>query len=183
MGRKSYSVDLLNDFVIDNLSPYAWAEHWWRTESDKYGRFHFCLLLEPNLYARDYVLDDSYYKSGAMVSKTPSANSIIGTYELPEPNYFQTYGIYMEMWNGSSITTNGIAIDNDKGKKFKYHTHLAKNVITALDMLVGIAEPKISSAKEVFGEADVEGQRDAWKKVISYSTDIDKVNREEWSFI
>tara|TARA_Y100001963_G_scaffold23871_1_gene31800 strand:- start:601 stop:1137 length:537 start_codon:yes stop_codon:yes gene_type:complete len=178
MGRKSYSVDLLNDFVIDNLTPYSWAEHWWRTEADKIGRFRFCMLLEPN----DYEHTVSYSDLREHISH-PSSNTILNSYVLPEPEYFHTYGISLEMWNGSAITTNGLCLDKDKSKKFKYHTHLAKNVLIALEMLHGIVEPKISSVKEVFGDDIQEGQRDAWKKVISYSTDIDQVKREEWSFI
>ena len=176
MGRKSYSVDVLNEFVIDNLTPYAWAHHWWKTEPDKSGRFDFCMMLEPNDYHHSISVNQNHISH-------PSSNSLLSCDVLPDPKYFQTYGISISMWNGSACTKNGIPLNADKSQKFKYHTHLAKSVITALDMLVGIAEPKISSVQEVFGEVNLEGQRDAWKKVICYSSDIDKSNRDEWSFV
>ena len=88
------------------------------------------------------------------------------------------------MWNGNACTKNGIPLNADKSQKFKYHTHLAKSVMTSLEMLGDIAEPKITSPKEVFGEDEsVMGQRDGWKKVICYSSDIDKVNRDQWAFV
>jgi len=177
MGRKSYSVDLLNDFVIDNLIPYAWADHYWRTEADRHnGMFYFCMLLEPNQY--EHTLTDEFRGISH-----PSSNTILTSYVLPDPSYFRTYGICIAMWNGSAITNSGVPIDCDKSGKFNYKKHLAKSVLTSLEMMGDLVTPKVTCVDEVFGSVNTATQNNGWKKVISYSTDIDKVKRDEWSFI
>ena len=47
MGRKSFSVDLVNEFVMDNFRPYAWANLWEETEPDELGVFSFLMVVSP----------------------------------------------------------------------------------------------------------------------------------------
>ena len=74
MGRKSFAVDLINNFVIDNFTPYAWTNLFEVTEPDTRGLFNFVMSVRPNDYHRNYI---------------HSTNAL----DLPQVEYYGSYVI------------------------------------------------------------------------------------------
>jgi len=52
MGRKSFTVELINQFVIDNFTPHAWCKDWEISNPDFRGLYYFRMVALPNDYDR-----------------------------------------------------------------------------------------------------------------------------------
>ena len=169
MGRKLFSADLINSFVVENFRPYAWSNLWEVTDPEepiflenigkKIGLFYFRFCIRPNDYER---------------KDLRSTNSSV----LPAVEITTPYTITIPMLKGNSITKNNIELDKDAKVKWTYVQHLARNVIKTLDQMDTIAESRITSNKQVFGE-EKSKETDGWSRVRSYeNNDL----RNEWTF-
>lgn len=171
MGRKCLSVDVLNDFLMDNLRPYAWCNLWEETIPDYAGMFYFNMCARPNTYART----NSFYRSGIFWEDIPSSNTL----ELPSAEFHQSYVISIPMLKGDSIK-DGKVIDQHPTRKFKYWNYLANQAIRSIELLDLDEYPDLVP-QEIFGTPkDTSTSATGWEKVDSY---IAKAPRPEWSFI
>ena len=164
MARKSWSVDVVNDYVIANFMPYAWCHHFGTTEPcQKTGVFFFHMTIAPNDYDRPTL---------------PASNNLM----LPEVMVANNTTIYLPMVSGSQKTKNNKPLDKDSLLKFRYFKELADNVIRAIDKL----DPRttwshIECSKEVFGaNRDKELGTTGWERVMAYEAGLPA---KYWSFL
>ena len=173
MGRKSFAVDLINQFVIDNFIPSAWSNLWEITdpedpiylenEQKKKGLFFFRFCIRPNDYHRNEI---------------SSSNSAL---HLPEVKSYSSYTITIPMLKGQTITKRNTILDEDSKLKWVYTSHLARNVISSLELIDSLSSSKINSFREVFGDDKrFNPKSDGWDKVRSYENNE---LRSAWSFI
>lgn len=52
MAENSFTVDLINQFVIDNFIPYAWCNDWEISDPNEFGLYFFRMVFRPNEYDR-----------------------------------------------------------------------------------------------------------------------------------
>ena len=140
MARKSYSVELINSYIIDNLTPYAWSNLWETTESDKRGLFYFLMIVRPNDYERKHSLHQQTHLC-------PSSNSL----DFPDTDYFQIFGVKIPMITGDAITKRGKTLDDDARSKYDYRQHLAKLTFEALQEIEPNDSLNITAATEIYG--------------------------------
>lgn len=168
MGRKSFSVDLVNEFVMDNFRPYAWANLWEETEPDELGVFSFLMVVSPQF-------EDSY--------KTSSSNSMV----ILNPEFYGCDVINIPMvrdgswiWYKRERTKNHIS-----QLKGEYRDYLATACMGALNFMEINRTRLIQSKRDVFGtlhsgnlnQVDHETK---WGKLLAYERGEP---RENWSFI
>jgi len=171
MGRKCLSVDVLNNFLMDNLKPYAWCNLWEETIPDKGGMFYFNMCARPNTYSRT----NNFYRSGVFWEDIPASCSL----ELPSAEFYQSYVISIPMLKGSSLK-DGKLIDYHPTRKFKYWNHLANQAVRSLELLDLDEHPEVIP-QEVFGTPKgMSSSATGWEKVDAY---ISHAPRPEWSFI
>ena len=172
MAMKSWSVETLNSFVMDNFKPYAWCEMWEETIPDRDQMFYFRICVRPNTYART----NNYYRAGMVWEHIPASCCL----ELPEPEFYQSYVFSIPMLKGESIK-NGKRLEHDPQRKFKYWNHLANQSIRSIELLDLDECHGLKSVKEVFGNnKETTPLATGWEKVASY---VDGRPRPEWSFV
>ena len=164
MARKSYAIDLVNQYIIDNFRPFAWCHQFGTTEPDqKTGIYFFHMTVVANAYDRPTL---------------PSANNLL----LPELVVENNYTIFIPLVSGSTLTKNGKTLDKDPVLKFRYCRELSENVIRAIDKL----DPRttwshIDSSSEVFGtNKHNKSGAGGWEKVMAYEAGLP---RKYWSFL
>jgi len=164
MARKSWSIDLVNQYVIDNFKPFAWCHQFGKTEPDqKTGIYFFHMTVVANSYDRPTL---------------PSANNLL----LPELVVENNYTIFIPLVSGSTLTKNGKPLDKDPVLKFRYFRELSANVIRAIDKL----DPRttwshIECSAEVFGtNKNTKAGACGWEKVMAYEAGLPK---KYWSFL
>ncbi len=176
MGRKSRSIDQINSYIIDNLAPYAWSNLWELTDLDSRGYFRFIMILRPNEYERHFVY---HAKDNGMIEdhSIPSSNS----FDLPDPEYFQSFGICIPMILGSAVTKQGIPLDDDAKSKHTYISRLAKNTYDSIQEMSDVCSPKINSIKEIFGlDRGLFDRATGWERFEAYCA---KMPRHVWTLI
>ena len=176
MGRKSFAVDLLNQFVIDNFIPYAWSNLWEITDPEetfyletkqkkiikKQGLFFFRFCVRPNDYHRNDI-----HSTNAM--------------NLPAVQYSASYTISIPMLVGSSVTKRNTILDEDPKLKWIYTSQLARKVVESLELLETNSGARINTVREVFGDdKKINSESDGWDKVRSYENNDQRSN---WSFV
>ena len=130
MANKSTSIDELNDFVIHNFTPYAWAHLWETTMESRLGDFKFVMCVRPNIYQRRFVV-----QSESWDINMPSTNS----FELMPPEFYSSYCIEIPMVRGYVEGKGGKTLNSDSDLKERYVSHLKKNVRVAAETLYGVA--------------------------------------------
>ena len=130
MANQSTSIDELNDFIIHNFTPYAWAHLWETTMESKLGDFKFVMCVRPNIYQRRFVI-----QSESWDITMPSTNSL----ELMPPEFYSSYCVEIPMVRGYVKGKGGVALNEDSDLKEKYVSHMKKNVRVAAETLVGLA--------------------------------------------
>ena len=157
MGRKSFSVDLVNSYVVENFKSFAWCNHYGTTEpQSKNGVFFFYVIVHPNDYARPTI---------------PSSNNLM----LPEVSVESNYTIFIPMVSGSQQTKNGKPLDKDALLKFRYFRELSENVIRAIDKL----DPR-TTWSHIDCSSDVFGVNKGWERVTAYEIGMQK---KYWSIL
>ena len=164
MGRKSRSVDKINSFIIANFKEHAWANLWELTTPNKDGMFYFTMLVRPNDYERDFVVCHQNELGIAVRHRIPCSNSL----DIPDSEYFYSYGIRIPMFIGSAVTKKGLPVDYDPKAKHSYVKRLSEN---AYQSLLSLEDDNImitiNSPSEVFGfNGDNKG---GWSKFEAYS--------------
>jgi len=164
------SADTINDFVINNFIPYAWANMWETTEwkririSDsevrRSGSFSFIMTMRPNIY-------ESWKVSTGHWELLGSTNSY---QDLPR-EYYSSYCIEIPLICGDYIDPQGRSLNNNTKLKDKYVKHLKNHVWSAVERMHGIAQP-VTTREKMFGVH--------YSKVKSWLKGED---RKEWAFI
>jgi len=179
MARKSWRIETLNNFVIDNLSPHAWCDLWEVTTPDKNQRFDFKICIRPNSYDRTPRSEfggSFFHASNQYWKHIPSSNSL----EFPDDEYFQSYALAIPMLGGGS-EKDGKQLEVDPQRKFKYWNYLANQCIRAIELLDLDVPSSTTNIREIFGNnKEVSVTSNGWEKIASYS---DGAPREQWSFI
>jgi hypothetical protein len=139
----------------------------------------FVMSIRPNVYAREYIEADSYYKSGsdlANLPTIPSTNSL----ELPHSQTHSDYYIVIPMVMEETIVRTGTTIDKDYNIKNTYLRKLARCVVEELSKL---DNPPNYSLNSISGDDDL-------LKAIVFGKNFSKVKEfisgkplEEWTFI
>ena len=168
MGRKSFSVDLVNEFVMDNFRPYAWANLWEETEPDRLGIFNFLMVVSPQL-------EDSY--------KLPSSNSLV----IMSPEFYGCDVINIPMVRASSRIwyTRQRTKNHISQLRCEYRDYLATACMNALDFMEISLRSRLKSKRSVFGTRHSDGSKltkhqGRWAKLLAYERGEP---RENWSFI
>jgi len=168
MGRKSFSVDLINDFIIDNFRPYAWCNMWEETEPDELGVFSFVMVVSPHL-------EDAY--------RLPSSNNLVITH----PEFYGCNVINIPMvkehsliWRHQKRSKNHIS-----QLKGKYRDCLILLSLRALDNMEISSIKRKHCKRQVFGSLNpagtaVSSHQKRWAKLLAYERGEP---RENWSFI
>ena len=179
MARKSWGVEILNNFVIDNLKAYAWCNLWEVTPPDKNHRFDFKMCVRPNTYDRTPKSEfggSFHYGSNQYWKHIPSSNSL----EFPDAEFFQSYALAISMLGGES-ERGGKCLDNDPQRKFKYWNYLANQCIRAIELIDLEDRDQTTNVKEVFGyNKETTPNANGWEKVSAYAVGSP---REQWAFI
>jgi hypothetical protein len=172
MVMKSWSVETLNNFVMDNFIPYAWCNMWEETNPGKDGIFYFRAYVNPNTYART----NNFYRSGVFWEHIPAACSL----EIPDSEFYQSYVIQIPMLLGDSIKGEK-KLEDDPQRKFKYWKHLAKQSIRSLQLLDLDDWQPLKNPQEIFGNnKQTTPSSNGWEKVAAY---VLGKPREQWTFI
>lgn len=168
MGRKSFSVDLINDFIMDNFRPYAWCDMWEETEPDELGVFSFVMVVSPHL-------EDAY--------RLPSSNNLVISY----PEFYGCNVINIPMvkehsliWRPQERSDNHIS-----QLKGKYRDYLILSTLRALDNLEISTVNRKHCKRQVFGSLAPAGNamsshQARWAKLLAYERGE---TRKNWSFI
>jgi len=168
MGRKSFSVDLMNDFIIDNFRPHSWCNMWEETEPDRLGVFSFVMVVSPHL-------EDAY--------RLPSSNNLVITH----PEFYGCNVINIPMvkehsliWRHQKRSKNHIS-----QLKGKYRDCLILFSLRALDNMEISSINRKHYKRQVFGSLNPAGtavstHQARWEKLLAYERGEP---RENWSFI
>jgi len=179
MAKKSWLVETLNNFVMDNFKPYSWCDMWEETIPDKNQMFYFKMVVRPNIYDRTPRSEfggSFFYGTGNYWKHIPSSCSL----ELPDPEFYQSFVISIPMLKGDSIK-DGKQLEQDPQRKFKYWNHLAVQSIRSKELLDLEEMQELESPKEIFGNnRETTTNSNGWEKVQSY---VSGAPRQEWSFI
>ena len=174
MANTLMSADCINDFVISNFIPYAWADMWETTEWKRLrvegeppnttvrrsGSYSFIMTIRPNIYERKVSYDKWTYVIG-------STNSY---QDLPR-EYYSSFCIEIPLLCGDYLDPQGRSLNNNTKLKDKYVKHLKNHVWDAVHSMHGIAQP-VTTKEKMFGVH--------YSKVKSWAKGED---RKEWAFI
>ena len=170
MANTLMSADTINDFVISNFIPYAWANMWETTEWQRLrvgdnevrqsGSYSFIMTMRPNVYERKVSYDKWTYVIG-------STNSY---QDLPR-EYYSSYCLEIPLICGDYVDPQGRSLNNNTKLKDKYVKHLKNHVWSAVERMHGIAQP-VTTKQKMFGVH--------YSKVKSWASGEDRKN---WAFI
>ena len=170
MANTLMSADTINDFVINNFIPYAWANMWETTEWERIrisdsevrrsGSFSFIMTIRPNIYERKV----SYDKWTQVIGSTNSYQ------DLPR-EYYSSFCIEIPLLCGDYIDPEGRSLNSHTKLKDKYVKHLKNNVWKAVERMWGIAQP-VTTKNKMFGIH--------YSRVKSWMNGED---RKKWAFI
>ena len=176
MANKSTSVNQINDFIIENFLPHSWLGAYWLEGVDTNKVITFVMCLRPNAYARDYIAADSYYRSGDVLEKIPSTNSL----SLPDYQNDSDFYVVIPMVLEDRIVRNGQTIDDNFNIKNTYLRKAARRVVEQLSKL---DNPPNYSLNSISGDDDL-------LKAIVFGKNFSKVKAfisgkplKEWTFI
>jgi len=193
------SADTINDFVISNFIPYAWANMWETTEwkrlrvgQDEVGfttnyNFTCANTLKPkSVRINEHEVRRSGSFSFIMTMrphiqeswmKTNDNRCVVQRYgstnsyqDLPR-EYYSSYCLEIPLICGDYVDPQGRSLNTNTKLKDKYVKHLKNHVWDAVHSLHGIAQP-VTTKEKMFGIH--------YSKVKSWSKGED---RKEWAFI
>ena len=127
MANKSVSIDHINQFIIHNFIPYAWAEMWETTMDSKLGDFKFVMCIRPNIIERT-----EWRSEDSTSYRIRSTNS----FEMPPPEYYSAYCLELPMIRGYVVGKWGKPLDQDSDRKENYVAHMIRNIRLASPSLM-----------------------------------------------
>ncbi len=173
MANPRCNISSINNFIIDNFIPHAWAEMWELDGIDTDDVFRFVMEVRPNCYERIRYEGSKRLFTSRHQDSNGRAGGKYWQYQLPHHEHDSEYRIRIPMILENSTTKNGKLIDEDKKMKDTYLNHLAKSALEESQKLENPPPFEINKSRDiVFGKY--------LSKVKAY---IKNNPREQWAFI